>query len=164
MSASGGSGGDGGQGVSVGDLSLPQLADVRRQLEQEVEHLSDSFGALRTAHAKFRSCLEALDSLAAPNAEEKNTLVPLTASLYVPGKLADVGHVLVDLGTGYYVEKDTPDAKKLYQERADFVGKKIEELQVLLQQKNSNLQSVVEVQRLKVSEAQREAAAAATAS
>ncbi|KAE8226980.1 hypothetical protein CF319_g473 [Tilletia indica] len=147
-------------GVSIADLSLPQLADVRRQLEQEIEHLSDSFGALRTAQAKFRSCLEALNSLSADGAENKDTLVPLTASLYVPGKLADVGHVLVDVGTGYYVEKDTPSAKKLYQERAEFVGKKIEELQGMLTQKNGNLQSVIEVQRLKVGEAQRGAATA----
>ncbi|CAD6935250.1 unnamed protein product, partial [Tilletia laevis] len=55
---------------------------------------------------------------------------------------------------------DTPAAKKLYQERADFVGKKIEELQSMLTQKNGNLQSVVEVQRLKASEAQRGAATA----
>jgi prefoldin alpha subunit len=32
-------------------------------------------------------------------------LVPLTTSLYVPGKLADRQKVIVDIGTGFYVEK-----------------------------------------------------------
>lgn len=32
-------------------------------------------------------------------------LVPLTPSLYVPGKLASTDVVLVDIGTGFYVEK-----------------------------------------------------------
>lgn len=32
-------------------------------------------------------------------------LVPLTPSLYVPGKLAATDTVLVDVGTGFYVEK-----------------------------------------------------------
>lgn len=32
-------------------------------------------------------------------------LVPLTSSLYVKGRLTDREHVLVDVGTGYYVEK-----------------------------------------------------------
>ena len=32
-------------------------------------------------------------------------MVPLTNSLYVPGKLCDVDHVIVDVGTGYYVRK-----------------------------------------------------------
>ena len=35
----------------------------------------------------------------------KELLVPLTSSMYVPGKLHDVEHVLIDVGTGYYVEK-----------------------------------------------------------
>ncbi len=36
---------------------------------------------------------------------EKPILVPLTPSLYVPGKLASTETVLVDIGTGFYVEK-----------------------------------------------------------
>jgi hypothetical protein len=35
----------------------------------------------------------------------KPLLVPLTASLYVPGVLADSQNVIVDVGTGFYVEK-----------------------------------------------------------
>jgi hypothetical protein len=35
----------------------------------------------------------------------KTILVPLTNSLYVPGKLSDPDHVIVDIGTGYYVQK-----------------------------------------------------------
>ncbi len=38
----------------------------------------------------------------------KELLVPLTSSLYVPGKLTDVESVVVDVGTGYYVKKVCP--------------------------------------------------------
>ena len=34
--------------------------------------------------------------------------MPLTNSLYVPGKLCDSEHVIVDIGTGYYVKKARP--------------------------------------------------------
>lgn len=34
----------------------------------------------------------------------KKMLVPLTASLYVPGTLDDADKVLVDVGTGYFIE------------------------------------------------------------
>ncbi|GKT48403.1 prefoldin subunit 5 [Colletotrichum spaethianum] len=36
---------------------------------------------------------------------EKSVLVPLTNSLYVRGELSDPKHVIVDIGTGFYVEK-----------------------------------------------------------
>ena len=40
---------------------------------------------------------------------DKTILVPLTNSLYVPGKLADPENVIVDVGTGYYVKKVCTD-------------------------------------------------------
>jgi prefoldin alpha subunit len=49
--------------------------------------------------------------------------VPLTSSLYVSGKLKNAGKVLVDIGTGYYIEKvwlntniaDMTDQQRRYQ-------------------------------------------------
>ena len=35
-------------------------------------------------------------------------LVPLTNSLYIPGKLSDTENVIIDVGTGYYVQKVCP--------------------------------------------------------
>ncbi|KAJ7769412.1 hypothetical protein B0H16DRAFT_1778977 [Mycena metata] len=37
--------------------------------------------------------------------QSKAILVPLTNSLYLPGKLSDLDHVIVDVGTGYFVQK-----------------------------------------------------------
>ena len=34
----------------------------------------------------------------------RSILVPLTSSLYVRGTLKNAGRVLVDIGTGYYIE------------------------------------------------------------
>lgn len=34
--------------------------------------------------------------------------------MYVPGKLHDVNHVLVDVGTGYFVEKVSQDFADLF--------------------------------------------------
>ena len=42
---------------------------------------------------------------------DRPVLVPLTTSLYVPGKLADSGKVIVDVGTGFYVEKVGGDSR-----------------------------------------------------
>jgi prefoldin alpha subunit len=38
-------------------------------------------------------------------AADKKVLIPLTSSLYVPGRIKDTENVLVDIGTGYFVEK-----------------------------------------------------------
>ena len=41
-------------------------------------------------------------------------LVPLTGSMYVPGVIKETEKVLVDVGTGYYVEKDVTAANDYF--------------------------------------------------
>jgi prefoldin alpha subunit len=80
----------------------------------------------------------------------KTLLVPLTASLYVPGKLSDMEHVLVDVGTGYYVEKSTVDAIKFYEAKVDTLGQNLLDLEKIVAQKGQNVKIVEEVLRTKV--------------
>lgn len=81
---------------------------------------------------------------------DKPLLVPLTSSLYVPGKLADTEHVLVDVGTGFYVEKSTADAQTFYDGKIDELGKNIKDLENIVNGKANNLRVVEEVLRQKV--------------
>ncbi|EJD01873.1 Prefoldin alpha subunit [Fomitiporia mediterranea MF3/22] len=130
------------QMVNVADLDVSQLRDVRRQLEEELTHLTASFQQLKLAQAKFRTCLSNVTEVNSANAERK-ILVPLTNSLYVPGKLSDLEHVIVDVGTGYYVKKSRADAAKHYTVKIDFVKGNIETLQEALTKKQDNFQYVM---------------------
>ena len=40
----------------------------------------------------------------------KEVMVPLTGSMYVPGKLSDTAELIVDVGAGYMVTKSPKDA------------------------------------------------------
>ena len=91
--------------VDLASLSTQQLSQVKKQLDDELEHLTSSFTQLRAAQAKFRECLRSVAQGVSPKLEGKPLLVPLTTSLYVSGTLADAEKVIVDVGTGFYVEK-----------------------------------------------------------
>ena len=56
------------------------------------------------------------------NAENKEIMVPLTGSLYVPGRMSDHNHVLIEAGAGYFIEKDTKQA-------LDYCDRKAKQLQ-----------------------------------
>ncbi|KAJ1675197.1 subunit of tubulin prefoldin, partial [Spiromyces aspiralis] len=90
--------------VNLDSFSLQQLSQIREQLEQEISQLTSGFTQLKQAQASFRDCKMSLDALK-PENKDKPILVPLTESLYVPGTLDDIKSVLVDVGTGYYIEK-----------------------------------------------------------
>jgi|ERR1700722_3929643 len=87
---------------------------------KELNHLTNSFAQLKQAQAKFKTCMENVGEIKPQNKgisylsvvgrhltmmADKTILVPLTNSLYVPGKLSDPNHVIVDIGTGYFVKK-----------------------------------------------------------
>lgn len=81
---------------------------------------------------------------------DKTLLVPLTSSLYVPGKLASTSHVLVDVGTGFYVEKTTDDAITFYTGKVDELAGNIKELENVVNGKANNLRMIEEVLRQKM--------------
>jgi prefoldin alpha subunit len=71
---------------------------------QEIGYLTNSLQQLKVAQEKFSLSVLSLDSLT-PENDGKQVLVPLSGTLYAPGNLAVGGKVLVDVGTGYYLEK-----------------------------------------------------------
>ncbi|PWZ57072.1 putative prefoldin subunit 5 [Zea mays] len=55
-------------------------------------------------------------------------LVPLTASLYVPGSLDDAEKVLVDVGTGYFIEKTMAQGKEYCERKINLLKSNFDEL------------------------------------
>ncbi|KAK9973473.1 hypothetical protein ABG768_024201 [Culter alburnus] len=135
--------------VNLTELSLPQLEGLKTQLDQETEFLSSSIGQLKVVQTKY---VEAKDSLNVLNKNNEDKLSALTTVLqmYVPGKLHDVDHVLVDVGTGYFVEKNVEDGKEFFKRKIDFLTKQIEKIQPALQEKHAMKQAVVEVMNMKL--------------
>ncbi len=94
------------QQVDLTALTVQQLQEIRKQIDNELELLTQSFGQLRQAKLKFQECINSIDVTYKPKNQGKKILVPLTASLYVSGTIdLDPPTVIVDVGTGYFVEK-----------------------------------------------------------
>ncbi|XP_072104954.1 prefoldin subunit 5 [Mobula birostris] len=137
------------QAVNVADLPLQQLEALRGQLEQETEFLTSSIQQLKLVQSKYVESQESLNKLS-PDNTGKDVLVPLTSSMYVPGKLQDVNVVLLDIGTGYYVEKGITEARAFFNRKLEFLTKQIEKVQPALQEKYTVKQAVVEMLNQKI--------------
>lgn len=96
------------------------------------------------------------------NRRGKTILVPLTSSLYVPGRLLDLENVLIDIGTGYYVQKvrlpptwatdlctharqSRAQAVKHYEEKIEYIKTNLDALQETIQKKQDNMSYLVNV-------------------
>jgi prefoldin alpha subunit len=98
--------------------------------------------------------------------KDKEILVPLTGSMYVPGTLTDPQRVIVDVGTGYFVEKNVSEAKEYFNRKVKFVTEQMEKVQVLGNDKSRVREAILEVMEAKVQMqmAQQRAASGAAAS
>ncbi|KAG4304274.1 hypothetical protein PORY_002249 [Pneumocystis oryctolagi] len=141
--------------IDLSSLSIQQLDEIRRQIELELNHLTNSFSKLKQAQFKFEECKNAIFSLSNREDENREMLVPLTSSLYVSGILVSKpDKVIVDIGTGYYVEKTTEAAIKFYEERIKYLSTNLKDLEGYLNKKSSNLKVITEVIQEKIRNSQ----------
>ncbi|GAQ86677.1 prefoldin alpha subunit [Klebsormidium nitens] len=150
------------QQIPVTALTVEQLKQVKDTLEAEIQVLSDSIRSLQVVIRKFDAAAGAVDDLSTQTSG-KPALIPLTGSLFVPATLASVEKVLVDVGTGYYVEKTLTDGKDYCTRRVKYLEDKLRTIGDLLGDKQKNHSEVSQVIQMKLSGQGRQTTAQAAA-
>ncbi|ELT99247.1 hypothetical protein CAPTEDRAFT_18513 [Capitella teleta] len=135
--------------IPINELNIPQLNQLAEQLNQELEQMQTLMSNLKFAQGKFNDSKECLSTIVKSN-EGKHMLVPLTSCMYADGELDSTENVMIDIGTGYYVEKSVPEAKKYFDRKMEYLSKKMEEIQGPLQEKFRMKQGVMELLQMKV--------------
>ncbi|KAK3157846.1 hypothetical protein QOZ80_2AG0129040 [Eleusine coracana subsp. coracana] len=113
--------------IELDKLSVEQLKGLKEQTDLEVNLLQDSLTKIRTASSRLENASAALQDLSL-RPQGKQILVPLTASLYVPGSLDDAEKVLIDVGTGYFIEKTMAQGKEYCERKINLLKSNFDEL------------------------------------
>jgi prefoldin alpha subunit len=85
-----------------------------------------------------------------PDSEGRAMLVPLTGSLYAPGKLVDCDKVLVDVGTGYFVEKSQKEAIAYLVEKLEKLQEREQQVHLTLMRKRESQATVVDLMQKRI--------------
>ena len=139
--------------MDISTLSLDQLNQLKSQHEQELNQLRERHSSLKQAEGRFRQSKDALAAISKDD-EGKSMLVLLTQSLYVPGKLCDVDSLLVELGTGYYLEKKKDDADAMIDRKIKLVADNAENITTVVAQKTRNHEAIVMMMQHKMAQIQ----------
>uniref|UniRef100_A0A336N3Q3 CSON010724 protein n=1 Tax=Culicoides sonorensis TaxID=179676 RepID=A0A336N3Q3_CULSO len=137
------------QQIDLMKLNLAQLNQLKNQLNQELMLFNDSLTTLKVAKSKYAGSKEALEQFK-PNWNDNVTLVPLTGSMYVPGKFKDINNVLIEIGTGYYVEMGLDSGKDYFKRRVEFVTEQMDKIEKLGLEKSRIRDAIQEVMQIKV--------------
>mmetsp|Transcript_7625 Transcript_7625/g.23118 ORF Transcript_7625/g.23118 Transcript_7625/m.23118 type:complete len:158 (+) Transcript_7625:99-572(+) len=149
--------------IPLGSLTAEQLEGIQQTTDQEVQYLSESLRQLNSAMQRLsasRKCARDLGGIP----EGREILVPLTSSVYVPGQMQSTSTVMVDLGTGYYVEKTPSEAEEYFTRRINLVRDQMDKATNALNQKRQMLEAVSSVLQRKQMQMQQQGAAPTSAS
>jgi prefoldin alpha subunit len=127
------------QKVSLMDLSVAQLQQFKQSLEQELSYMTDTVAKLKAAQQAYDMSGKVLGELTSEK-NGRDILVPLTNSVFVPGKVTDCKSVLVNIGTGYFVERPVDGAKKHCEERSEVLSGNVGKFAKLLAEKRNSLE------------------------
>ncbi|AET41441.1 Gim5p Ecym_8153 [Eremothecium cymbalariae DBVPG len=126
------------QKIDLTTLNPEQLAQVKEQFDQELQHFTQSLQALSMARNKFKECITNIQVVSQPSNKTASLLVPLSGSLYVPGKVIDNDNFMVDIGTGYYVDKTAKEAIQFYQNKVDKLNKESKQIEDIIKEKTQS--------------------------
>ena len=91
-----------GDADDVGIRTFDKLVSATQASSGKVQIMRLGYLGVDTSVERSAYCLSVRNELTNTG---KEILIPLTSSLYVPGRLTDVENVVIDVGTGYYVKK-----------------------------------------------------------
>ena len=107
--------------ITLEKLSIDQINYVGKQIEQEISNYSSYYSSLKIAHNKFLDNKEYIKDL--KTYQDKEILVPMTSSLYIPGKCCDVKRVTVEIGANFFVETTIDKADKFCDRKLESIKK-----------------------------------------
>lgn len=147
--------------VPVTALSPQELTELRARLQQELEALTGSAQQLARLTAAFSASQRAIQQLESDTKAGQRLLLPLTSSLYVAGEVAAPQTVLVDIGTGYYVEMASEEGAAYCRRKQERLRLSLREVEQGVAQRRDALGQVQAVLGEKLRRQQRELEAGA---
>ena len=126
--------------VPIEKLSVEQLNYVGQQIEKEIKNYSQYYSSLRAVNNKYLDNKEYIKQL--KEYKDKEILVPMTSSLYIPGKTTDVKKLMIEIGTNFFVETTIEKADKFCDRRIENLKKNMNEIDKIIQDKNDQLNVV----------------------
>eukprot|EP00979_Chaetoceros_neogracilis_P018516 scaffold10730_cov236-Chaetoceros_neogracile.AAC.1 len=129
--------------IDLDSMSLEQLNQLKQSEEGRLTAITNHYATLRASSSRFASAQKTLKELSpASSVDNKDIMIPLTESLYVPGKIKDPSRVMVELGTGFYVEKNVKQAQELLDRKIKLVDVNSENIMEAIAATRRNVESI----------------------
>lgn len=148
--------------TNVYQLPMEQLEGLKKQLDSDIQSLGAAYDGLFMGRTRFLDNAETVSQYktlaeeAASSGAKKEIMVCMTSSLFVRGYIVPKPSVIVDVGTGYYLEQPMDQAKKYFQSRAGQIKEGLDNIEKTIVVKQKQQNQVVDALQQKAAAIQRQ--------
>lgn len=136
------------QVLKLETLQLQDLVNLKKRVEGDFQTFLNSFNGFKYLGQKFDDTRILVKNIKEQCKPDDEILVPLTNSLFVPGSMASNDNFLLELGTGYYVERSADQTVDYCQRKVDLLKFNCEKLQKDIEDKRQFLEQIqIQIQR-----------------
>jgi prefoldin alpha subunit len=147
---------DGG-GMNIDAMSLEQLNGLKQQQEARLEAFTSQYHQLRAASSRIVAARTSLSEMPTSSNGEgggREIMIPLTESLYAPGRIVEPNKILVELGAGFFVEKSVKDAIKVLERKGKLVDANSDNVLTAVEASSRNVKACQQAMQGKMLEIQ----------
>lgn len=130
------------QKIKLEQLQLEDLVQLKQRLTQDLQTFLGSYNGLKALEQKFEYGKVLVEQINKKASVGDEVMLPLTNSLFVPGKLKDTNNFLVELGTGYFAQYDAKGAQEFCARKSAFTKDTSEKAQVEMENKRKFIEQV----------------------
>lgn len=92
--------------LNLSNYSLQELANLKKTHEDDLQSFGNSLNSFKYLHRKLDDDKIIVNNLSKRKEDDLEILIPMSNSLYLPGKITDNNKYIVDIGTGYMAERN----------------------------------------------------------
>lgn len=96
--------------INLESLNVQELANLKKRIDEDISTIMNSFNGFKFVHKQFEEAKVLIHNVSEQKGKENHVLVPLSNSVFIPGRIVDADKFIVDIGTGYFAERNAKQA------------------------------------------------------
>lgn len=133
--------------LNLSEIPAQQIAELQKQLNEEVQRLNLSLETLLALIEKFDTNIQTIKDVTQPRfveeSENNEMLIPVTNTLFITGKKSvekkNKDRFVVDIGTGYYIEKNGKEAIEYYNRKINTLKMNYKKISDIIQERANTM-------------------------
>ena len=148
---------EGNKEIRLDSMPLTDLTNQKKRVEGDYQTFQNSFNGFKYLGQKFEDAKCLIKNIKSQAKDGEELLVPMTNSLFLPGTIDTTDCYLVEIGAGYYAERNAAQIDEYCTRKAVLLKKNCDQLTTEIESKRTLLDHI-NVQVQKKTEAQQIAA------